>query len=198
MSLKKEFIRIIKFLQEKNIDFVITGMIAASVWGVIRATKDIDIVVTLSDENINAIYSFAKIYGYSFPSETSYQLTLRNEETLVDIDFIFCNYTHCKSLMKRAVYKKILNYKVKIAKPEDIIIGKLIRLVTEPYYYQDKVDIVMLATYNKLDIEYLKKWIEKYNLYMRLKEVIEDVPEKYGNENLSPGIKQLSLLLSSI
>jgi|GEM_PF-7071927 hypothetical protein len=58
--------------------------------------------------------------------------------------------------------------------------------------YQDKIDILALATLNELDLKYLCKWIKDFELNHTLKQVIRQDTYRFKNYDLSIGATRLS------
>jgi hypothetical protein len=53
------FDELLRRLSEADVDFVVVGGLALNAWGVIRGTKDVDIVVSLELENLRRLAAIA-------------------------------------------------------------------------------------------------------------------------------------------
>ena len=53
------FDQLLKRLAEANVEFVLVGGLAVNAWGVVRGTKDVDIVVAPSPENLKRVAELA-------------------------------------------------------------------------------------------------------------------------------------------
>jgi hypothetical protein len=190
--ISREYVQIVEYLKKNDIDFVLTGALAASIWGVIRATSNIDFSVVISRDERNKILKYAQ-RGYEVPINTARKIVLRNPASLVDIDFQVCDYDHCRSMRKRAERKRLLHRIVRVALPEDLIISKLMRLVHEDIE-QDRIDILWLATENPLDGGYMERWISRYGLRAQLRKTLQRNP-RYKNLDFTRGILRLSDIL---
>ena len=57
------FDELLRRLAEANIDFVVVGGLAVNAWGVVRGTKDVDVVVSSDPENLKRIADVAVAAG---------------------------------------------------------------------------------------------------------------------------------------
>lgn len=57
------FDELLRRLAEANVDFVVVGGLAVNAWGVVRGTKDVDVVVSLDPENLKRIADVAIAAG---------------------------------------------------------------------------------------------------------------------------------------
>lgn len=146
ITLFREFFSIIKFLNEKNIDYAVIGGIALAFYDEPRFTKDIDILVF--PENMEQIAGEMKNLGYfqSAPAWTFKETNLTlyrfmkisHPDEFV-IDFLVANSKEHKKIMKNTILEKSYVGDVKIASNKD-----LIKLKQARNSDQDKVDIKKL------------------------------------------------------
>lgn len=184
------------YMQRNKIDFALTGAFAMSAWGIVRASQDVDFVVVTSKKNYEKILSFAKRRMLSVVESTSRQIILRDERTLFDYDFIFIHDIIIGRMYKNSKVKYVYGKKIKVVTPEDLIIGKLFRLVTS-YNPNDISDILALATKNSLNANYLCSVIKRdAAVYNVLRNIVEEAKKyRYGNLNLLIGARRLSACL---
>ena len=57
------FDELLRRLAEANVDFVVVGGLAVNAWGVVRGTKDVDVVVSPDPENLKRIADVAIAAG---------------------------------------------------------------------------------------------------------------------------------------
>jgi len=57
------FDELLRRLAEANVDFVVVGGLAVNAWGVVRGTKDVDVVVSPDPENLKQIADVAVAAG---------------------------------------------------------------------------------------------------------------------------------------
>ncbi len=184
----------INHLREKGVKYVLTGALASSVWGMIRATSDIDVVVFLSIKNKRAVLDYAEKRKLVTVTNTAYKLVLSDRDRIIDLDIDFAHEPYFKTVIRNAVRKRIGHSLVWVAIPEDIIIGKLISLkFVENYQY--RLDIVVLAALNVLNTFYMRNRIALYHLKNEATKVISGQPYHYREVDLSVGLNRLRELL---
>ena len=49
------FDELLRRLAEESVNFVVVGGLALNAWGVVRGTKDVDVVVALDEENLGRL-----------------------------------------------------------------------------------------------------------------------------------------------
>lgn len=169
-------VKIAKILKKIKIPYLITGGIAVLIWGRPRFTADIDIVVELSEKNIEKLAGLLKKTSeLSYIDESMMREALEKEgefnfihgDSGIKIDFWILkrNELFDVSRMKRRVPKKILGEKVYFSSPEDLILIKL-------KWYKDSLssrnledaESIYKISGDKLDKTYLKKWAKKLNI----------------------------------
>lgn len=57
------FDELLRRLSEAEVDFVVVGGLAVNAWGVVRGTKDVDIVIALEPENVKRVAEVAVAAG---------------------------------------------------------------------------------------------------------------------------------------
>lgn len=57
------FDELLRRLAEADVDFVVVGGLAVNAWGVVRGTKDVDVVVALEPENLRRVAEVAVAAG---------------------------------------------------------------------------------------------------------------------------------------
>jgi len=110
---------------------MVIGGVANLVWGVSRATVDVDLTVWVAEDDIpRLLQSIAAEFELlvedppAFVRETRV-LPVRAPEGF-RIDFIFGQLPYEETAIKRAVARKIHGVAIKVCSPEDLIIHKII------------------------------------------------------------------------
>lgn len=188
-----EIAEIIEYLQKNKVPFALTGAPAMAVWGYGRASEDIDFVVVVGERNHSKIIEFGESRDLTLVSDTPDQITLRDKKTLFDYDFLFTTNKIVDEMYQNAKAKTAFGKRFRVVRAEDIIIGKLFRMVTS-YNHEDARDILVLATIRELDYEYLCKKINKSAELLRpLKDAIQNADKlRYKNYDLRIGASRLS------
>ena len=161
---------IAKILDKLKIPYVITGGMAVSVWGRIRFTADIDIVVELLPKNVKVLVKeLMKLDKDVYISEDAIMEALKyhSEFNFIDpnsqmkVDFWVVNDQFNKEKIKRGITKKIQNQKVVFISPEDLIVSKLL-WHQESESTRQLEDIEGVLSVSKVDLKYVKTWATKH------------------------------------
>ena len=160
--------RVVSNFNAAETDYMITGALAASYYGVPRTTMDIDIIVRVSTQDIRTkILLPLKKAGFQVEEEkiqkvlkSSYKiLTLKDPSTPFTLDIIFSS----KKLEKRA--GTILGLPTFYQKPEDLILAKLRMIkatIPQERAMKDKEDVKAILRYvGDINLEMLKEKARK-------------------------------------
>lgn len=164
-------VKVAEILEGLKVPYIVTGGMAVFVWGKPRFTADIDIVIQLRRESINAL---AK--ALDSLSEMSYidtqmmrKALMRNGEfnfidgaSGVKVDFFISGDDDFEqSKLKRRLKRPILGYGVYFISAEDLILNKLLwyRQGESSKQLEDIESIIKIQ--KKLDWQYMRKWAEQ-------------------------------------
>lgn len=162
--------KVVVLLENKNIEYMLSGSIALNNYSIPRMTMDIDLVIELNENNVN---DFLEIFtqGYYLNKDTVKTEIKRNGmfnaidfETGFKIDFILRKNTDFRRLeFSRKKRAKIADFEVWIVSLEDLIISKIewIQILQSD---KQITDIQNLLKNPKIDIDYVKNWCNKLNL----------------------------------
>jgi hypothetical protein len=168
---------VIDCFEKLGIEYCIGGSVASSVYGIARATMDIDLVADIEIHHVNNIvkaleknyYVDADMITNAIRERTSFNLI--HLETMFKIDvFILKNQPYdSKAFTRRQpdTFDEESSRNFYLSSPEDIILNKL-----QWYHNSGKVseqqwkDVlgVLKVQGNRLDLQYLKYWASKLNL----------------------------------
>ena len=165
---KDLLIKVSEILETLQIDYLITGGMAVSIWGRPRSTFDIDIVVKLKRPDINGLFKLLKeISKNGYVSEEAAQeaIKLKTEfnfndpDTGLKIDFwIMKEDGRSKIEMNRRIKIQIGKQDIYFISPEDLIIHKLIWFnETDSQRHLEDAQSVLKFSKNKIDSDYLNK-----------------------------------------
>jgi hypothetical protein len=160
-----------KGLDERKIEYMISGSIAMSIYSDNRNTRDIDLVVNLKKEDVD---SFLEIYKAGFfyskehilkDVESKSMFNIISTTTAYKIDFMVKKDTEFRNLeFNRKTKHNIMNrFDAWVVSLEDLIISKLI-WIQELESEIQKRDIKELLRVSNPDEVYLNHWIKKLNL----------------------------------
>lgn len=158
-------------LDDRNIPYMISGSLAMTVYTVARMTRDIDIVIELDPDNLNA---FLKIFSSDFyVSEENIikeEIKRRGMFNVIDnrsgfkIDFVVRkNTAFRRKEFERRIRENILGVDAWLVSKEDLILSKII-WIQELQSDQQKSDIANLLEVKDLDREYISYWIQELDL----------------------------------
>ncbi len=168
MDFQELLVIIAKILDGFNVPYAVTGGYAVSIWGRLRATFDLDIIVNLFPSKIKQVRSaLEKISAAAYIDkdamseavEHGKEFNFIHPESGIKVDF----FVQGKNLfstqeLNRRVPVRILDYKVYFVSPEDLILAKLRWHKTSPSERQLEDVESVIKIQKKLDWKYLKKW----------------------------------------
>jgi len=168
-------------LNQLGIDYMLTGAYAVSFYGRPRTTQDIDLVVTISGEEVKNLYS--KFKDLFYIDEESVKEAIREKsmfniihnETLDKVDFwLLKDNQFDKVRFSRRRKEEIKGKTVFISSPEDVILTKLdwYKKSDLQKHYNDVLGIFEVQT-GKLDLDYIRKWAEILSLIEIVEEIIK-------------------------
>lgn len=125
--------KIVQFLEDNSIQYLITGSYASSLQGIPRSTHDIDIVVIINKSAVDLLKNAFPFPQYYFSEDAALDaIKFRNMFNIIDttgggkIDFwIFKDEDFDTSRFSRKYEESILGFKMNISAPEDTILSKL-------------------------------------------------------------------------
>lgn len=159
--------RIVKSFEKMGIDYVFTGALAASFYGVPRTTVDVDVVVAVAEVKqrvrlVEALKEAGLVVDereIDRALESGYKIaTFRDSKTAYSVDVIFSD----GKLEKRA--GTVAGLPCFYQTPEELILAKL-RMIkaTKPREraLKDEEDIEAILKFTEVDVEAVKKQAKK-------------------------------------
>jgi len=178
----------IKSLEEMNIPYFIGGSIASSVYGISRATMDIDLISELKSEHVRKLVQNLKASYYideemiidAIKNKSSFNLIHLSTMMKIDV-FISKDKMYDKKSFERRKRDTISDepesIQVYLCSAEDTILGKLDWYkaggsVSERQW-KDIIGIIKVQS-KLLDKEYLLKWSEELDVTDLLKKALSE------------------------
>jgi len=168
MSVKAVFEKLRAALEAAGIPYFVTGSFASSAHGVPRATNDIDIVISPTREQMNALLAefspsdFAtnrEEVADAFQRRASFNII--DQATFWKVDFILRQFTPFDaSRFSRCEIVDIAGVRLQTASAEDILITKLwwAKLGPSERQINDAAGVIRVQA-SKLDLEYVERWV---------------------------------------
>ena len=169
--------KIIKKLNKNKIPYMLTGSLAMNYYAQPRMTRDIDIVIEIS--NVEKFYNLFKDDYYidiemikkSISDESMFNMIHSTE--IIKIDFIIRkNSEYRKTEFERKRQVKFGKDYIYIVSIEDLIISKLIW--SKDNHLQTQLNDVKNLLKEEVDIKYIKKWAKRLQIYDILEEIINE------------------------
>lgn len=173
---KKDAIKIInKIFNDLHIPYALIGSYAVAVWGIPRATKDIDFIADIPSEKLQTVIQEfqsanfqAEIHSGDIddPLKSLIKLTYKDNNTLETIDILL----GIKKISSQEIYAhttklSFFNSIIPVIAPEDLIITKL--LAASPLDIQDVKNILNVMK-DKINISYINNFCKKNKIKLPL------------------------------
>ncbi len=169
MSVTELYKEITSALDSRNIPYMVSGSMAMLIYTVGRTTRDIDIVIELSEESLDSFYDIFKDQFYLHKPSVEEGLQRKGMFNAIDtrsglkIDFVIRkNSLFRRTEFERRSRQKLFGHEAWVVSLEDLILSKLI-WIQEIQSDRQKEDIRSLLE-NNVDGAYLSKWVKELNL----------------------------------
>ena len=178
---------VIEAFEQLSIPYYIGGSVASSIYGMARATIDVDIVADIQKHHIPKLKEILdEMYYFDTDMilgaiETTSSFNLIHFDTALKIDvFIYKDDPHQRTAIERKVKDKIdeeLDIEYYFSSPEDVILAKLQwfekgNRVSERQWL-DILGVIKVQGKN-LDTQYLIVWSKKLGLFSLLQKVFSE------------------------
>lgn len=178
---------VIDAFEELSIPYFIGGSIASSIYGIARATMDVDVVAKIQNQHITSLkkllhdkyYTDEDMISEAIRMKTSFNLL--HFDTMIKIDvFVFREEPYQKEVLRRkrkdSLEEEQEGSKFYFTSAEDIILNKLqwykMGGEVSERQWQDIIGVLKVQK-TSLDKEYLIKWAKKLDLLTLLKEAFK-------------------------
>lgn len=156
MDFKFVLEKILKSFQEAEVRYALMGGFALGVWGVHRATADIDFLIHRDD--IGAVDKIAKTLGYRKMFHTENVSQYVSDQTLFgELDFLHAFREIAVNMLQRAEERTLFEgaLRIKVLRPEDLIGLKVQAMANNPARHaNDMADIEALLKQNTHAIDW--------------------------------------------
>lgn len=179
MSETEILVKIAKLLDQLNIDYMLTGSFALQMYGESRMTRDIDIVIELSEAQASQMLPVFSKDFYIAPEliqlamQDGSMFNIIHFKPMLKVDFILKkNIALHQSQFNRRKKITVLDYPVNVISPDDLIIAKLLwaKDTRSPMQIED-IRLLLKDRAAGLDTDYIQRWVAELGLETILAEV---------------------------
>jgi hypothetical protein len=176
----------IDLCESLDAEYMVTGALAFNFYGIPRSTKDVDLVIDVS--NPSALSSIIKGLepAISFGGQVQFDTITWGKRhigrpvgtTALSIElFELFDDPFVMSQFKRRVQipSAQLNRKMHIPTAEDVVVQKL--RWARPKDLEDARDVLAVQDPARLDMAHVEKWCTEHGTIERLKDILESLPE---------------------
>lgn len=172
MTLEEFLLRLVPALERAQVPYMLTGSVASSAHGAPRSTRDLDIVIAPTREQLLALMKqFPNSLYYADEQQALEALANRSQFNVIDygsnwkVDFIICknNEFGRAEFARRRVMT--IGLPIYVASPEDVLISKLewARMGESDRQIEDAAGILR-SQREGLDGAYIERWIRELHL----------------------------------
>ncbi|MSU54593.1 MAG: hypothetical protein EXS48_02015 [Candidatus Staskawiczbacteria bacterium] len=186
MEITAFLIKIVKILDHLKIPYAITGGMAVSVWGRVRTTADVDIIVEFTPEDISGLAKELLQFDkdvYVSEEAIAQALEHKGEFNFVDpntglkADFWVVKDYFNEQEIKRAIAKDFYGYNINFVCPEDLILSKLLWYkMTESTRQLEDIESVL--SISEVNLEQVRDLAQKQGTLDILEILIKKAEEK--------------------
>lgn len=178
MGQRDILLQIVRVLDRRRIDYLLTGSLAVSYYGFPRATHDIDFVIETARGQLNKIKLAVSDLRSDYVGETSGSsfFNLYHAATGIKIDFWLIKPAEFTTKSKRKQTMRVEGQTIKLISPEDLILTKLnwYKEVKSDRHLRDCAGMIKVQR-GKLDMVYLQKKAGQFKVDALLREA-QDYP----------------------
>ena len=174
-------LRVVELLERENVPYALMGGLVVPIWGIPRATYDVDVTVLGDLPVVERILATAKAAGFTveapfergFRDQVSGMDKLRidwwtPESRCVEVDVFLVTTDYQRAAFARRVSAQIDHTKAWVLGPADLVLHKLV--AGRP---KDLADIQnILAVQGLVDAPYLREWAARLRVAERLNECL--------------------------
>ena len=191
--------------ESAGVPYFVVGGVAAIAYGDPRTTRDLDVVVKVSADNVQRLKSVLEQSGFYVAGAEDVQtssLQITSRESIARADLMVASeddYTQ-RQFARRQRYKLLGEDEVYLASPEDVILGKLRwGIQSESEKQQRDVLAILKVQQSALNYQYLYYWGERFEIAERLSQLtiaagVKDIADAQWGSRFYSVVKQLFAL----
>jgi len=172
--------RVIDFLNEHNIPYMLIGGLTISIWGEMRVTHDADFKVAID----MPLADFRKLVLEHFPARSTNIPPHKLSPYVIHFwaspnvaaDILVSIFDYEKKAIERAVNAQVLGVPVRVCTAEDFIIHKVIANRGKDW---DDIEGILVRQRGKLDLAYIRNWLSQFAEALESPEILSRFDELY-------------------
>ena len=169
---------LVAWLKAKQIQGLIMGGVAASIWGRPRVTHDVDALVLIDEEDWEGFLTAGSEFGFAarvaHPLDFARKarvLLVRHESSGIDVDVILGALPFEKEAIANAVWVNIRGVRLPLPTAEDLIIMKAVA-----HRPRDLADIEsIIDAHQKLNLRRIRRWVREFATVIEIPEILNDL-----------------------
>jgi predicted nucleotidyltransferase len=163
----------VRFLEERGHKYAIIGGVALPFWGLVRATRDVDIKVLVVDTDYDSVRSALRV---AFPQRARQRapenpLIVSVAIEGITVDFLLTLPGYEELIIRRAVQRDLDGWTAWICSAEDLIIQKAV--AGRPKDWLD-IENVLLVQRGRLDETYIEEWLSQFAEVLETPELLAE------------------------
>jgi len=174
-QLNRELERIVLFLEQRQIPYLLIGGLALSLWGRPRTTLDLDFLIQVEERDLVRLqreagkekFKVDRHWGKWNPSLRTSQIRLRLGKVAVDL--LLPRDAHNRAAFDNRRRCKVGKKYFSVVAPEDFVLQKL--KVGRPRDFEDAVTVLERMK-GELNKSYLRKWAKKLRVVEELNYIL--------------------------
>ena len=173
MEFRDVFRRVSEVLDFATIPYMLTGSFASSYYGVLRATHDIDIVISPAPQSVTTLVQrlnekdyYADLNAAIDAQRNQSMFNALDNQTGWKVDFIFCKSSaYAREAFRRRKAVDFHQTRIFVASVEDVIVSKLEwAKMGESARQIEDVAAVFKKQHASVDRPYIEKWVAELGL----------------------------------
>jgi hypothetical protein len=176
------FLGVVRILDDIGIPYMVVGSVAASYYGLTRATHDVDLVVALRSEDVPALVAalepdyYVDVEGAYIAAREADTFNAIHNEGVYKVDFwVLKDDEFSRTQFERRVHVDTEGVTVCVESAEDTILSKLLwNKITPSERQLADISSVISVNPKSLDWDYLRKWAVRLGVFDILNDLTKE------------------------
>ncbi len=167
----------LELLRQTGMKAAFAGGLAVIIWGRPRITQDVDMLLELTPDTVDAFLQAASDLGFSYDTEEAALLPaggfirlMRDDAASFPLDILVADTPLHQSALARVKRFELAGEQIPVISAEDLILMKLVAFRPKDTF---DLETVIDAMSPKLDLPYLQMWADRLGLRARLETFLE-------------------------